>query len=203
MSRRTTQTGPEMHVQAPRKKRKWPWIVGGIVVIGLIGSLLSDNDDQTQGTSAPSAPQVAALQHTSASPVTDPATEPILTTAPTTVPTTTTMPTTAPTTTTVAPTTVEAVPREYRNALQSANDYLAYTAFSKGGLYDQLLYEQYPPEAAQYAVNNVEADWNEQALRSANDYLGFTAMSNGDLYDQLIYEKFTPEQAQYAIDNLD
>jgi len=36
------------------------------------------------------------------------------------------------------------LPREHANAKQKALDYLDYTAFSKEGLYDQLLYEQYP-----------------------------------------------------------
>ncbi|MGC4499467.1 Ltp family lipoprotein, partial [Enterococcus faecium] len=41
------------------------------------------------------------------------------------------------------------------NALQAAKDYLDYSAFSKDGLYDQLVYEKYTPEQAQYAIDNL------------------------------------------------
>ncbi|MCV3166198.1 Ltp family lipoprotein, partial [Enterococcus faecium] len=74
--------------------------------------------------------------------------------------------------------------------------------FSKDGLYDQLVYEKYTPEQAQYAIDNINADWNENALQAAKDYLDYSAFSKDGLYDQLVYEKYTPEQAQYAIDNL-
>lgn len=93
-------------------------------------------------------------------------------------------------------------PREHSAALQSARDYLDYTSFSRQGLYDQLIFEQYPPEAAQYAVDNVQADWNDNALRSARDYLAFMDMSDGELHDQLIFEGYTAEEASYAVANL-
>ncbi|WP_270790219.1 Ltp family lipoprotein [Enterococcus diestrammenae] len=92
--------------------------------------------------------------------------------------------------------------RESRNALQKAYDYLDYTAFSKSGLYEQLLYEDYPEDAAQFAIDNVETDWNQNALQKAIDYLDYTAFSDQGLYEQLVYEGFTAEQAQYAINNL-
>lgn len=94
------------------------------------------------------------------------------------------------------------LPREYANAKQSAIDYLNYTSFSKEGLYDQLIYEQYPDDAARYAVDNIDVDWKSQAFATAQDYLDYSSFSDSGLYDQLIYEKFTPEEAQYAIDNL-
>lgn len=94
------------------------------------------------------------------------------------------------------------VSREFKNALGSANNYLDFSSFSKQGLYDQLLYEDYPEDAAQYAVDNVVTDWNENALESAINYLDFSSFSDQGLYDQLIYEGYTAEQAQYAIDNL-
>lgn len=93
-------------------------------------------------------------------------------------------------------------PREYKNALKNAYDYLDYTSFSKSGLYDQLIYEGYPDDAAQYAIDNIKADWNKNALQAAIDYLDYTSFSDQGLYDQLIYEGFTSEQTQYAVDNL-
>ena len=100
------------------------------------------------------------------------------------------------------------IPREYQNALRSAKNYLSYSAFSKQGLYEQLISEygeQYPAEAAQYAVDNCGADWKSEALESAKNYLKYSPMSDAELYEQLTSEygeNFTPEEAQYAIDNL-
>ena len=77
---------------------------------------------------------------------------------------------------------------------------------SKQGLYDQLTseFEQFTPEAAQYAIDNVNADWKENALKTAKSYQEYADMSTSAIYDQLIsdFEQFTPEEAQYAIDNL-
>lgn len=100
------------------------------------------------------------------------------------------------------------VSREYRNALETAKSYLRYSAFSEKGLYEQLTSEygeQYPADAAQYAIDNCGADWNAEALESAKNYLEMDPMSDAELFDQLTSEygeQFTPEQAQYAIDNL-
>ena len=52
------------------------------------------------------------------------------------------------------------------------------------------------------AMDNISADWNDNALRKAIDYLDFTSFSDQGLYDQLIYEGFSADQAQYAINNL-
>lgn len=101
------------------------------------------------------------------------------------------------------------VPREYKNALKSAENYIAYAPFSKQGLYDQLTSEygdKYPAEAAQYAIDNLEVDYKEQALKAAQNYLDMSAFSDAELKDQLMSEygdKYTEEEAQYAIDNLE
>ena len=101
------------------------------------------------------------------------------------------------------------VPREYTNALKSAQNYVDIMAFSEAKLYEQLISEygeQYPEEAAQYAIDNVEVDYNEEALQSAKNYQETMPMSDDGLYDQLTSEYgelFTAEQAQYAIDNLE
>ena len=100
------------------------------------------------------------------------------------------------------------VSREYRNALKSAQNYVDIMAFSEQGLYDQLTSEygdKYPAEAAQYAIDNVDVDYNKEALEAAENYQEIMPMSDKELFDQLISEyadKFTEEQAQYAIDNL-
>lgn len=94
------------------------------------------------------------------------------------------------------------VTRQQKNALGAAESYLDYSSFSKLGLYDQLIFEEYPADAAQYAIDNVEADWKANALQTAQDYLDFSSFSDQGLYDQLIHDQYTAEEAQYAIDNL-
>lgn len=102
----------------------------------------------------------------------------------------------------------ENVPREYKNALRSAEQYLKVMPMSKKGLYDQLSSsagEKYPAEAAKYAVEHVKTDWKQNALKSAQNYLKIMPMSRQGLYEQLTSsagEKYTAEEAQYAIDHI-
>jgi len=102
----------------------------------------------------------------------------------------------------------ESVPAEYKSALRQAESYASTLHLSKLGVYDQLVSEyggKFSPEAAQYAVDNVNADWNQNALESAKTYQDTMAMSPSAIYDQLVSEfggKFTPEEADYAVQNL-
>ncbi|GGG13596.1 hypothetical protein GCM10007425_04880 [Lysinibacillus alkalisoli] len=60
-------------------------------------------------------------------------------------------------------------------------------------------------EPAQYAIDNLDVDWKENALKKAETYAERMSMSDSGIYEQLISEygeKFTAEEAQYAIDNL-
>lgn len=103
----------------------------------------------------------------------------------------------------------DSVPREHKAALQKAQEYAESMYMSKAGIYDQLTSEygeNFPAEAAQYAIDNIEIDWKENALKKAQEYAETMSMSDADIYDQLISEygeKFTEEEAQYAIDNLE
>ena len=80
---------------------------------------------------------------------------------------------------------------------------------SKQGIYNQLVSEygeKFPEDAAQYAIDNMQADWNANALAKAKDYQELMSMSKSAIYDQLISEygeRFPPEEAQYAIDHLE
>lgn len=100
------------------------------------------------------------------------------------------------------------VPTEYKSALKQAETYGKRMHMSKAAVYDQLTSEfggQFSPEAAQYAVDNVKADWKNNALESAKYYQERMSMSLNAIYDQLTSDfggQFTPEEAQYAIDNL-
>lgn len=100
------------------------------------------------------------------------------------------------------------VPTEHKNALEKARQYNKLMHMSKQRLYEQLTSEhgeKFSEEAAQYAVDNLDADYKANALAKAKDYESHMAMSPSAIYDQLVSEygeKFTEDEAQYAIDNL-
>lgn len=100
------------------------------------------------------------------------------------------------------------VPREYKSALKKAETYSEKMHMSKQGIYDQLTSEygeQFSAEAAQYAIDNLQADFNENALEKAKTYQETMDMSPEAIRDQLTSEygeKFTKEEADYAIANL-
>ncbi len=118
---------------------------------------------------------------------------------------------TQPDTTAVQESTVTndpSVPQEYKSALAKAKIYCDNIHMSKAGIYDQLTSEygeNFSAEAAQYAVDHIQADWKQNALKQAKNYSDNLHMSKAGIYDQLTSEygeQFTPEEAQYAIDNL-
>ena len=98
---------------------------------------------------------------------------------------------------------------EEKNALKKAEFYSSTAHRSKKGIYEQLTSEygeNFTKEAAQYAIDNIEADWNLNALEKAKNYQSTANMSKKAIYEQLISdygEKFTKSEAQYAIDHLD
>lgn len=108
--------------------------------------------------------------------------------------------------TTASPAT--SVPAEYKSALAKAQRYSDIMYMSKQKLYDQLTSEygeKFSAEAAQYAIDNVRADWNANALKKAKQYEKEMSMSPSAIYDQLTSEygeQFTAAEAQYAVDKL-
>lgn len=101
-----------------------------------------------------------------------------------------------------------AVSTEFKNALSKAKSYSDMMHMSKSGIYEQLTSEhgeKFPADAAQYAIDNLQADYKNNALEKAKSYQTQMNMSKSAVYDQLVSdagEKFTPEEAQYAVDNL-
>lgn len=85
------------------------------------------------------------------------------------------------------------------NALKSAKNYINIMGFSKKRLKEQLIFEGYSNEEAQYAVNNCGANWNEQAAKSAKSYMEIMSFSRKQLKDQLLFEGYTNEQAEYGV----
>lgn len=94
-----------------------------------------------------------------------------------------------------------------KNALKKAESYSQTMHMSKQGIYNQLTssFEDFTKEEAQYAINNIKADWNANALKKAKSYQTTMSMSKQGIYNQLVstFEGFTKEEAQYAIDHLD
>jgi hypothetical protein len=101
-----------------------------------------------------------------------------------------------------------AVPTEYKSALKKAESYSKTMHMSKAGIYNQLTSEhgeKFSPEAAQYAVDNLVADYKANALAKAKSYQTTMSMSPEGIRQQLTSEfgeKFTPEEADYAVQNL-
>lgn len=99
-------------------------------------------------------------------------------------------------------------PTEYKSALSQAESYSEIMHMSKQGIYDQLVSEyggQFSAEAAQYAVDNLQADYKANALEKAKQYQESMAMSPEAIREQLTSEygeRFTQEEADYAVENL-
>lgn len=93
-------------------------------------------------------------------------------------------------------------------ALKKAEQYSEIMHMSKAGIYDQLTSEygeKFSTDAAQYAIDNLEADYNENALAKAKEYQEIMSMSAESIRDQLTSEygeKFTKSEADYAITHL-
>jgi hypothetical protein len=77
-----------------------------------------------------------------------------------------------------------------RNAVRTAKNYLEYTAFSRKG---------FDNTDAEYAVDRVNADWNEQAALKAKNYLEYSSFSEQGLIEQLEFEGFTNAQAKHGV----
>lgn len=85
-----------------------------------------------------------------------------------------------------------------RQAIRAAQNYIDFKAFSKSGLIEQLEFEGYSRTEAEYGVDNITVDWNEQAALSAKAYLEYSNFSRTGLIEQLKFEGFTTAQAQYG-----
>ncbi|MBV1728859.1 MAG: Ltp family lipoprotein [Methanobacterium sp.] len=84
-------------------------------------------------------------------------------------------------------------------AAKKAESYLSISAFSRQGLIEQLEYEGFTRQQAEYGVDQTGADWNEQAAKKAESYLSISAFSRQGLIEQLEYEGFTRQQAEYGV----
>lgn len=179
-------------------------VLGGIaalssilVTIGLLGAAANGASADNQADK----PAAAIVESATPQPVATKAPKPVETKAP--KPVETKDPEPAP----AAPP-APTVPVEYKSALTKAGSYSKIMHMSKAGIYDQLTAEygeKFSPEAAQYAIDNVQADWNANALAKAKSYQDQMAMSPDAIRDQLTSEygeKFTAEEADFAVQHL-
>jgi len=191
-------TSAETLPSSPRpwfKKKRYVVPGGLLTAFVLIGALGGGGDDASN-------PSTALEASVSASP------SPASPVAPETTAPATEEPTPEPT---EAPSAPEAEPGgtvSQLNALRSAESYLEFKGFSKKGLIEQLTSEYgdgFARKDAEWAVDNLDVNWNEQAVRAGQSYLDFKGFSRSGLIDQLSSEygdQFTKKQATYAADKL-
>ena len=96
---------------------------------------------------------------------------------------------------------------EYSTALGKAKSYNSLFHMSKKRMYRQLTsnFDKFSNDAAQYAVDHLEADYKYNALFNAKNYRKLFNMSKSRLINQLtsFIDGFTEEEANYAINHLD
>ena len=96
---------------------------------------------------------------------------------------------------------------EYSTALGKAKSYNSLFHMSKKRMYRQLTsdFDKFSNDAAQYAVDHLEADYKYNALFNAKNYRKLFNMSKSRLINQLTssIDGFTEEEANYAINHLD
>lgn len=86
--------------------------------------------------------------------------------------------------------------------MDMAQRYLEVTSFSQEGLIEQLEFEGFSHEDAEFAVTWVAVDWMEQAALKAKSYMDMQPFSRSGLIEQLEFEGFTHEQAVYGVDSV-
>jgi len=100
------------------------------------------------------------------------------------------------------------VSTEFQNSLIKAKSYSSMMHMSKQGIYDQLTSEygeSFSADAAQYAIDNLNANFNKNALKKAKSYSSTEHLSKQGIYDQLSSdagEKFTADEANYAMQHI-
>lgn len=171
-----SETTPE-----PAKQKSWfarhkvLTVIGVLIVLSIIGSMGNKNADTKTASNSTPAPSAATAAKTASTPT---------------------------------PTPTPKVPAEYVSALAQATTYSGTMHLSKAGIYDQLTSEyggKFTAPAAQYAIDNVKADWNANALAQAKTYQNTMHLSPAAVRDQLVSDaggKFLPAEADYAVAHL-
>lgn len=85
-----------------------------------------------------------------------------------------------------------------RNAIRKAENYLSTMPFSKSGLVKQLVFEEYTKVDAEFAVEHITVNWDEQADKKAESYMSIMPYNKNSLIKQLKFEGFTVAQATHG-----
>ncbi|MET0830281.1 MAG: Ltp family lipoprotein [Microbacterium sp.] len=85
------------------------------------------------------------------------------------------------------------------NAVSKGRSYLGLMGFSRTGLIQQLAFEGYSNEDATFAADFIAPDWNTEAAEKAKSYLDTMAFSREGLYEQLAFEGFEPAQIEAGL----
>ena len=94
------------------------------------------------------------------------------------------------------------IPFEFNQALDKAQSYVDLMAFSQADLRAQLEYHEFSYEAIEFALENVDVDYQAECIEKAESYLGLTSFSEADLREQLEYHKFNEEHINVAIEEI-
>ncbi len=89
-------------------------------------------------------------------------------------------------------------PDMYELACGKAAELLSHQAFSRAGLVRRLEAEDFLSDEAEYAVEQMHADWYSQALRMARTLKSDPYLTKSRLKIMLISEGFTEEEAEYG-----
>jgi hypothetical protein len=90
-------------------------------------------------------------------------------------------------------------PASQESAVRKAQDFLREDNFSHKGLVEQLEYDHFSAEDAEYAVSSIPVDWNAQAAGKAKSFMKEDSFSHEGLVEQLEYDGFTASQAEYGV----
>lgn len=165
-------------VKKPFYKKVWFWILAVIIVVGISGSLGS-NDNATVVANNETKENTQTTNETQNDQAQEETKE------------------------------EKSVPKEYENALNKAQIYSDTMYMSKKAIHKQLTSEygeKFSKKAADYAMENLKANYKKNALEKAKTYQNDMSMSKDAIYDQLISdygEQFTKKEAQYALDHLE
>ena len=87
-----------------------------------------------------------------------------------------------------------------KQALAQANDYLfSLGGFSPSTLSNQLEFEGFTASEIEYALENIDADWNVQCSICAQDFNSTASFSKTELKAMLEDEGFLDDQIDYAL----
>lgn len=195
----------------PWWQRWWAIAIGVFILLGLVGSLIGE-DENPERTAAEATATTARRTTTTTERITttqsvDPGTvpsaveSPSVTQRPTATTTrATTAPPPVPTTARPAPTTAVTTGETtaQAQARRKGADYLRVSAFSRQGLIEQLEFEGFSNADATYGADAQNANWKEQAAEKAGDYLEISGFSRQGMIEQLKFDGFTQSEAEYG-----